>query len=73
LFEEVELIRGLRRQGALVQLKQGLRVDPRRWQRDGWWWRSLRNRLFALAHRLGVPASVLARRYASAASGRKQK
>ena len=66
LFEEVALIRGLRRQGALVQLKHGLRVDPRRWQRDGWWWRSLRNRLFALAHRLGVPASTLARRYGPA-------
>ena len=66
LFEEVELVRQLRRQGALVQLEQGLRVDPRRWQRDGWWLRSLRNRLFALAHRFGVPASALARRYGPA-------
>ena len=72
LFEEVELVKNLRRQGALVQLSQGLRVDPRRWQRDGWWLRSLRNRLFAIAHALGVPASTLARRYGPATTARQR-
>ena len=68
LFEEVELVRQLREAGPFVQLQQGLLVDPRRWQRDGWWLRSLRNRLFALARMLGVPASTLARRYGPATS-----
>ncbi|MBF7729165.1 TIGR04283 family arsenosugar biosynthesis glycosyltransferase [Pseudomonas sp. N040] len=63
LFEEVELVRQLRRHGRLVRLAQGLQVDPRRWQRDGWWRRSLRNRLLAAAFMLGVPASRLAHWY----------
>lgn len=63
LFEEVELVRGLRRQGKFVCIAQGLAVDPRRWQRDGWWRRSLRNRLLALGFMLGVPATRLARLY----------
>lgn len=63
LFEEVALVRHLRRQGRLVCLEQGLLVDPRRWQRDGWWRRSLRNRLLAAGFMLGVPASRLARLY----------
>lgn len=63
LFEEVELVRQLRLLGRLVRLEQGLRVDPRRWRRDGWWRRSLRNRLLALAHALGVPATHLAGLY----------
>jgi hypothetical protein len=70
LFEEVELVKRLRQAGPFVQLEQGLLVDPRRWQRDGWWLRSLRNRLFALARMLGVPASTLARRYGPATTPR---
>lgn len=63
LFEEVELVKRLRRLGRFVRLEQGVQVDPRRWQRDGWWRRSLRNRLLALAHAVGVPATRLARLY----------
>ena len=63
LFEEVALVRNLRHAGSLVCLAQGLKVDPRRWQRDGWWRRSLRNRLLATGFMLGVPASTLARLY----------
>lgn len=63
LFEEVALIRQLRRRGRLARIEHGLEVDPRRWERDGWWRRSARNRLLALAHTLGVPATHLARLY----------
>ena len=63
LFEEVALVRNLRRSGRLVCLDRGLLVDPRRWQRDGWWRRSLRNRLLATGFMLGIPASTLARLY----------
>ncbi|MOA07523.1 hypothetical protein D3C78_1272260 [compost metagenome] len=63
LFEEVPLVRGLRRLGAFRRLGPGVLVDPRRWQRDGWWRRALRNRLLALGFALGVPPASLARRY----------
>ena len=63
LFEEVPLVRGLRRLGEFRRLGPGVLVDPRRWRRDGWWRRSLRNRLLALGFALGVPAARLARLY----------
>ena len=63
MFEEVDLVRHLRRSGRLACLDRGLLVDPRRWQRDGWWRRSLRNRLLATGFMLGVPPSRLARLY----------
>lgn len=72
LFEEVELIKRLRRLGRFVRLAEGVQVDSRRWQRDGWWRRSLRNRLLAMAYACGVPASRLAILYSprnSAVSG----
>lgn len=63
LFEEVRLVRGLRKLGAFRRLGAGVLVDPRRWQRDGWWRRSLRNRLLVLGYALGVPVERLARLY----------
>ena len=63
LFEEVELVKQLRRHGRFVCLNDGVRVDPRRWQRDGWWRRSLHNRLLALKFACGVPAERLAKQY----------
>jgi rSAM/selenodomain-associated transferase 2 len=63
LFEEVELVKQLRRLGRFERIAHGLKVDPRRWQRDGWWRRSLHNRLLALAYFFGVPPTHLARRY----------
>ncbi|AHL75391.1 glycosyltransferase [Stutzerimonas stutzeri] len=70
LFEEVELVRRLRKQGRFVRLDDGVRVDPRRWQRDGWWRRSLRNRLLALQFACGVPVERLAERYTARPSER---
>lgn len=63
LFEEVRLIKNLRRSGQFVMLSQALATSPRRWNRDGWWRRIMINRGLALAYRLGVPASRLHRWY----------
>lgn len=63
LFEEVDLVKNLRNFGAFQRLEYGLLVNPRRWQRDGWWRRSLLNRLLAVAHAIGVSPFTLARLY----------
>lgn len=68
LFEEVPLIRSLRALARLRCVAQGLRVSPRRWQRDGWWRRSLGNRLLALGFMLGISPQRLARLYAGRAA-----
>ncbi len=69
LFEEVPLVRGLRRLGRLACVDRGLQVDPRRWQRDGWWRRSLLHRLLALGFLCGVAPAQLARWQRRALSG----
>ena len=63
LFEEVPLVRALRGRGTFTRVAAAIGVSPRRWERDGWLWRSLGNRLLALAYMLGVPPRRLARRY----------
>jgi hypothetical protein len=63
LFEEAPLVRRLRRGGRFRPLPVAIAVSPRRWERDGWWARALRNRWLALCYMLGVPAENLARRY----------
>jgi len=63
LFEEVPLLRRLRRQGRLARLDATIGVSPRRWERDGWLRRSLGNRALALAYMLGVPPARLAAWY----------
>jgi rSAM/selenodomain-associated transferase 2 len=65
LFEEVSLVRGLRRLGRFLPLREPLFVDPRRWHRDGWWHRTWVNRNLALAFACGVTPSQLATRYRS--------
>ena len=63
LFEEVRLVRALRRRGTFRALPQPVRVSPRRWERDGWWRRTLGNRRLAICYMLGVSAERLARAY----------
>jgi len=63
LFEEVPLVRELRRRGSFAPVAATIGVSPRRWERDGWLQRSLGNRILALAYTLGVPPHRLARRY----------
>lgn len=65
LFEEVSLVRGLRRLGGFLPLREPLFVDPRRWHRDGWWRRTWVNRNLALAFACGVAPDQLAARYRS--------
>ena len=63
LFEEVPLVRGLRRRGRFAALDIALGVSPRRWERDGWLRRTVENRLLAAAYMAGVSPQRLARRY----------
>lgn len=63
LFEEVELVKRLRRRGSFVRLEAPLAVSTRRWERDGWWRRSCHNRWLALCYMLGVPSERLAAAY----------
>ena len=63
LFEEVSLVRGLRRLGGFLPLREPLFVDPRRWHRDGWWRRTWVNRNLALAFACGAAPDQLAARY----------
>lgn len=63
LFEEVPLVKGLRRQGRFVTLGAAIGVSPRRWERDGWLRRTLANRALALAYMAGAAPERLARHY----------
>jgi hypothetical protein len=63
LFEEVPLVRKLRRRGTFEQVSASIGVSPRRWERDGWLRRSVANRMLALAYSLGVPPDRLVRSY----------
>ena len=63
LFEEVSLVRTLRARGHFRGLKMSIAVATRRWERDGWWRRSLANRRLALCYLLGAPAERLAADY----------
>jgi len=63
LFEEVPLVRSLRKRGTFAPVAASIGVSPRRWERDGWILRSVSNRMLALAYALGVPPRRLARSY----------
>jgi rSAM/selenodomain-associated transferase 2 len=63
LFEEVRLVKALRRRGKFRVLPAPIGISTRRWERDGWCRRSLRNRCLALCYMLGVPAERLSRAY----------
>ena len=63
LFEEVALVKNLRAKGHFRALPLPIGVAPRRWERDGWCYRSLANRSLAIRYLLGTPAERLAERY----------
>ena len=63
LFEEVALVRALRRTGRFVAVPLPMTVSERRWQRDGLLRRTLRNRTLALAYLLGIDPATLERWY----------
>lgn len=70
LFEEVRLVRRLRRRGSFRVLPERVGVAARRWERDGWWRRTLHNRWLAICYMLGVPAERLAAAYGRPGKGR---
>lgn len=70
LFEEVRLVKRLRERGSFERLSTPIRVATRRWERDGWWARSLRNRWLAVRYMLGTPAERLAHGYYHSDNGR---
>lgn len=63
LFEEPPLVRRLRKSGRFALVPAALGVSARRWKRDGWFRRSLRNRLLALSYILRRSPDELARSY----------
>lgn len=65
LFEEVPLVKNLRKQGRFSALSTPILVDTRRWQNDGWWRRTFDNRRLALAFLLGKSPQKLAKQYRS--------
>ncbi|MEL6301972.1 MAG: glycosyltransferase [Pseudomonadota bacterium] len=64
LFEEVRLVKSVRRTGAFVGLSETIGVNPRRWRATGWTRRTLINRALALGHAAGISPQRLARWYA---------
>ena len=63
LFEEVTVIKTARRMGRFVEIPIPIGVSPRRWERDGWFRRTIENRLLAAGYMLGMSPQTLARRY----------
>jgi glycosyltransferase involved in cell wall biosynthesis len=61
LFEEVAMVRALRRSRRFVGLPLPLAVSPRRWEREGYLRRALADRLLSLGFLCGVSAVRLAR------------
>ena len=63
LFEEVALVRALRRTRRFVAVPLPMTVSERRWQREGLLRRTVRNRTLALAFVLGIDPVTLERWY----------
>jgi len=61
IFEEVALVRALKRTGHFEALHLPITVSPRRWERDGFFRRTLANRMLALAFLCGASPARLAR------------
>ena len=63
LFEEVRLIKSLRKTKKLHISNSFMPVSTRRWERDGYWTRTLHNRFLALAYKFGVSTEKLSQWY----------
>jgi hypothetical protein len=63
LMEDVDFVRRLTKQGPVIELPLKLRTSARRWERDGWFRRSLRNAALVTLYFLGVSPRRLARWY----------
>lgn len=63
LFEDVALIRTLRRVGGVTRFGSALRVSARRWEREGLVWGTVRNVFLVSAYLAGTPPRRLVRWY----------
>jgi rSAM/selenodomain-associated transferase 2 len=63
LMEDVDFVRRLRARYRTIQLPLAVTTSARRWERDGWWRRSLRNLGLVTLYFLGVSPERLARLY----------
>jgi glycosyltransferase involved in cell wall biosynthesis len=63
LMEDVEFVRRLINAGRVVELPLALVTSARRWQRDGWLRRSVKNMTLLGLYFCGVPPRVLAKWY----------
>jgi hypothetical protein len=63
-MEDVEFVRRLVASGEVVELPAPLVTSARRWRRDGWLRRSVRNVALLTLYFLGVAPHRLARWYA---------
>jgi len=66
LMEDVEFVRRLIRAGDVVEIPLPLRTSARRWRRDGWFSRSVRNVALVSLYFAGVSPVRLARWYGGA-------
>ena len=71
LLEDVDFVRRLAGAGRVAEIALPLRTSARRWRRDGWWRRSLRNSAIVALYFLGVPPARLAPWYAPSRRGRR--
>jgi rSAM/selenodomain-associated transferase 2 len=63
LMEDVEFVRRLRRRGRLAHVDAPAITSARRWERDGWFRRTVQNSALTLLYFAGRPPDILARRY----------
>lgn len=63
LFEDVEMVRRLRRVGRMEVLDAPARTSRRRWERDGFWRTVVRHWALRAGHALGLGPDRLARDY----------
>ena len=63
LMEDVEFVRRLVRVGPMAELPLPLSTSSRRWRRDGWWRRSMKNLTLLTLYHIGVSPARLARWY----------
>jgi len=63
LMEDVEFVGRLKREGRIKHLKDQMVTSARRWEREGWWRRTLGNLGLLALYYVGVSPERLARRY----------
>jgi len=63
LLEDVDFIRRLASHGPVVEVPCAIATSPRRWKRDGWFRRSVRNLVIIGLYYSGVSPQTLARWY----------